>query len=38
MFEISVENHKRGHAYLPKKIGMEQYHLHRKQSQKIVNF
>ena len=38
MFEISVENHKRGHAYLPKKTGMEQYHLHRKQSQKIVNF
>lgn len=38
MFEISVENHKRGHAYLPHKIGMEQYQLHCKQSQKIVSF
>ena len=38
MFEISVENHKQGFGYLPYKIGMEQYHLHRKQSQKIVNF
>jgi len=38
MFEISIENHKRGHAYLPHKIGMEQYRLHRKQSQKIVSF
>lgn len=38
MFEISIENHKRGHAYLPHKIGMEQYRLHRQQFQKIVNF
>jgi hypothetical protein len=38
MFEISVENHKRGYPYLPHKIGMEQYHLHLQQSNKIVNF
>ena len=38
MFEIGVENQKQGYTYLPHKIGMEQYRLHRKQSQKIVNF
>jgi len=38
MFEISVENHKRGYDYLSHKIGMEQYNLHLEQSNKIVNF
>ncbi|MDI9258015.1 ATP-grasp domain-containing protein [Flavobacterium sedimenticola] len=38
MFEISVENHKRGYDYLPHKTGMEQYSLHLEQSNKIVNF
>ncbi|WP_284651670.1 D-alanine--D-alanine ligase [Flavobacterium terrisoli] len=38
MFEISVANHKRGFAYLPHKIGMEQYNLHLEQSNKIVHF
>jgi hypothetical protein len=38
MYEISVENHKRGYQYLPHKIGMEQYNLHLEQSNKIVNF
>ena len=38
MFEISVENNKRGYDYLPHKLGMEQYKLHMQQSNKIVNF
>ena len=38
MFEISVENHKRGFPYLSHKVGMEQYRLHLEQSDKIVNF
>ncbi|MCF6133122.1 D-alanine--D-alanine ligase [Flavobacterium wongokense] len=38
MFEISVENHKRGFPYLPHKDGMEQYRLHLEQSNKIVHF
>lgn len=38
MFRISVENHKRGFPYLSHKVGMEQYRLHLKQSNKIVNF
>jgi hypothetical protein len=38
MFEISVENHKRGFPYLSHKEGMEQYRLHLEQSNKIVNF
>lgn len=38
MFEISVENHKRGFPYLSHKVGMEQYRLHLEQSNKIVNF
>lgn len=38
MFEISVENHKRGFPYLEHKIGMKEYRMHLKQSKKIVNF
>jgi hypothetical protein len=38
MFEISVENHKRGFPYLSHKEGMEQYRLHLEQSNKIINF
>ena len=38
MFQISVENHKRGFPYLSHKAGMEQYKLHLEQSAKIVNF
>jgi hypothetical protein len=38
MFQISVENHKRGFPYLSHKKGMEQYRLHLKQSNKIINF
>jgi len=38
MFEISVENNKRGFSFLSHKIGMEQYRLHNEQSNKIVNF
>ncbi len=38
MFQISVENNKRGHAYLPHKTGMEQYKLHNKQFNRILNF
>jgi hypothetical protein len=38
MFEISVENNKRGFPYLTHKVGMEQYRLHNEQSNKIVNF
>lgn len=38
MFRISVQNHKRGFPYLSHKAGMEQYHLHLKQSNKIVHF
>ena len=38
MFQISVENHKRGFPYLPHKVGMEQYRLHLEQSNKIINF
>jgi hypothetical protein len=38
MYEISVENHKLGYDYLSHKTGMEQYKLHLKQSNKIVNF
>ena len=38
MYEISVQNHKKGYPYLPHKIGMEQYRLHNKQSKKIVSF
>jgi len=38
MFEISVENHKRGFPYLSYKVGMEQYKLHLEQSSKIIHF
>ena len=38
MFQISIENHKRGFPYLSHKVGMEQYRLHIEQSNKIVNF
>jgi len=38
MFEISVENHKRGFPYLSHKIGMKEYRMHLEQSKKIVNF
>jgi hypothetical protein len=38
MFQISAANHKKGYAYLPHKIGMQQYRLHQKQCNKIVNF
>ncbi|MEO5776373.1 MAG: D-alanine--D-alanine ligase [Flavobacterium sp.] len=38
MFQISVENHKRGFPYLSHKDGMEQYRLHLEQSDKIVHF
>lgn len=38
MFEISVENHKRGFPYLEHKIGMKEYRMHLEQSKKIVTF
>ena len=38
MFEISVENHKKGSPYLTHKEGMKEYRLHLEQSTKIVNF
>jgi hypothetical protein len=38
MFEISVENNKRGYSYLPHKIGMEQYKLHNQQFNRIIHF
>lgn len=38
MYQISVDNHKRGFPYLSHKVGMEQYRLHLEQSNKIVNF
>lgn len=38
MYQISVENHKRGFAYLPHKVGMKEYRLHLSQFDKIVNF
>ena len=38
MFEISVENNKKGVPYLAHKVGMKEYRLHLEQSNKIVNF
>ena len=38
MYEISVQNHKKGIPYLKHKEGMKEYRLHLKQSKKIVNF
>lgn len=38
MHEISVANHKNGVPYLSHKVGMKEYRLHLKQSNKILNF
>lgn len=38
MYEISIENNKKGSPFLSHKVGMEQYKLHLEQSKKIVNF
>lgn len=38
MYEISVQNHKLGHPYLPHKVGMNEYRLSRAHERKIVNF
>jgi hypothetical protein len=38
MYEISVENHKRGFPYLDYKVGIREYKLHLAQNNKIVNF
>ncbi|HAH56122.1 MAG TPA: D-alanine--D-alanine ligase [Flavobacterium sp.] len=38
MYEISVQNHKKGVPYLAHKVGMKEYKLHLEQSRKIVNF
>lgn len=38
MYEISVQNHKKGVPYLSHKEGMKEYKLHLEQSNKIVNF
>ncbi len=38
MFEISVENHKKGYPYLKHKDGMEQFRLHNKHNKNIFNF
>ena len=38
MYEISLENHKKGIPYLGHKVGMKEYKLHLEQSKKIVNF
>ena len=38
MYQISVQNHKRGFPYLNYKDGMKEYNLHLEQSGKIVNF
>lgn len=38
MYQISVENHKKGFPYLRHKVGMKEYKLHLRQSKKIVNF
>lgn len=38
MYQISVENHKKGFPYLGHKVGMKEYKLHLEQSKKIVNF
>lgn len=38
MYEISVENHKKGFTYLPHKKGMKEYRMHVEQSNKIINF
>lgn len=38
MYEISVENHKKGFPYLAHKDGMKEYGMHLEQSKKITNF
>ena len=38
MYEISVENHKKGFPYLGYKEGIREYKMHLDQSKKIVNF
>lgn len=38
MYQISVENHKRGMPYLDYKAGMREYKLHIAQNNKITNF
>ncbi len=38
MYKISVQNHKKGIAYLSRKEGKVQFKLHYEQSAKIVNF
>ena len=38
MYQISVQNHKRGFPYLNHKEGVKEYKLHLEQSSKIVNF
>lgn len=38
MYEISIENNKKGFPYLEHKAGMKEYRLHLDQSKKIVNF
>jgi hypothetical protein len=38
MYEISVQNHKKGVPFLAHKVGMKEYKLHLEQSKKIVNF
>ena len=38
MYQISVQNHKRGFPYLHHKEGVKEYKLHLEQSSKIVNF
>lgn len=38
MYEISIENHKRGIPYLDHKDGMREYKLHLVHNNKIVNF
>jgi hypothetical protein len=38
MYNISIENNKKGFPFLKYKTGMEQYKLHLVQSKKIVNF
>ncbi len=38
MYKISVANHKKGFPYLSHKVGMQEYRLHLKQNNKIVNF
>ena len=38
MYEISIENNKKGYPYLSHKEGMKQYRLHNLQNEKIVNF